>query len=180
MPSLLTTSMVLLLSIPCTAVLADEAPSGPPAEGERIRLKAPAVAGRAITGRLLRAGPSALVVTRDDGSVVDVPRSAIQELEVARGRTSRAKTGAVIGGAAGAGAIVAAYAADGGGCHSDARCVIYPIVLGAASISIGAVVGRAIGEMVGTDRWVKVDPARVKVALAPTGRGVAFAVSVGF
>jgi hypothetical protein len=176
MRKLLTTSLVLLLSMPGVFVMADEAPSGPPEEGDRIRLKAPGVADRAIIGRLLRADRSALAVTRDDGSVVDVLRSAIQELEVARGRRSQATKGAAIGAAAGAGALLAA--AVGGGCDSDdPRCVIYPVVLGAV---IGGLVGAGIGAMVKTDRWVKVDPGRVKVAVAPTGRGMAFAVSVVF
>jgi len=179
MRRLLTTGLVLLLLMPHAFVLADEGPGGPLAEGDRIRLKAPGVADQTIVGRLRRADQSALAVTRDDGSVVDVPRSAIQELEVARGRRSHAKKGAVIGAAAGVGFVLAVYAAESG-CGSDPRCDIYPAVLGAVLAATGALVGAGIGAMVRTDKWVKVDPGRVRVGVAPTGRGVVFRVSVVF
>jgi len=175
MRRLLTTSLVLLLSMPPAFMLADEAPSGPPAEGDRIRLKAPGVADRTIIGRLLRADQSALAVTRDDGSVVDVPRSAIQELEVVRGRRSHAKTGAAIGAAAMVG-VVLATPCDSSVSPCDAYSAVYAVFFGL----LGAAVGAGIGKMIKTDRWVKVDPGRVEVAVAPMRRGVAFGVSVRF
>ena len=179
MRRLLTTSLLLLLSMPRAFVLADEGPGGPLAEGDRIRLKAPGVADRTIIGRLRRADQSALAVTRDDGSVVDVPRAAIQELEIARGRRSHAKKGAIIGAAAGAGFVLAAFAAEKG-CDSDPRCGIYSSVFATVFGATGALVGAGIGAMVKTDRWVKVDPGRVRVGVAPTGRGVVVSVSVAF
>ena len=184
MRRLLTTTLALLLSMPPAFVMADDASTTPPVEGDRIRLNAPGVGDLPIIGRLLAADQSALAVTRDDGSVVNVPRSAIQELEIARGRRSHAKKGAIIGAAAGAGLLLASYAVSDDDCDSDARCGIYPVVLGAAFAAIGGLVGAGIGKMFKTDRWVKVDLGRVKVSVAPSvapsGRGVALRVSVAF
>lgn len=179
MRGFLATSLVLLLSLPCLPVLADETASAPLAEGDRVRVRAPGVADRAILGRLLRADLGALVVTRDDGSVVEVPRSSIQALEISRGQGSHAKRGAVVGAGAGAGVVLALTAAEGG-CDPDlGGCTAY-FVGGAVSAAVGALVGAGIGSMIKTDRWVKVDPGRVKVSVAPKGRGVAFSISLEF
>ena len=180
MRRLLPTTLVLLLSMPCLPVLADETPSAPLlAEGDRVRVRAPGVADRAIVGRLLRADQGALAVTRDDGSVVDVPRSAIQALEILRGRRSHPKKGAAIGAGAGAGMVLALTATEGG-CDPDlGGCAVY-VAAGVLYAAVGALVGAGIGSMVKTDRWVKVDPGRVKVSVAPMRRRVAFGVSLGF
>jgi hypothetical protein len=132
-----------------------------------------------IVGRLRRADQSALAVTRDDGSVVDVPRAAIRELEIARGRRSHAKKGAIIGAAAGAAFVLAVYAAEKD-CGSDPRCGTYASAGAVGFAAAGALVGAGIGAMVKTDRWVKVDPVMVRVGVPPTGRGVALSVSVVF
>ncbi len=179
MRRLLPTSLVLLLSMPCLPVLADEASSAPLAEGDRVRVRASGAADRAIVGRLLRADQGALAVTRDDGSVVDVPRSAIQALETLRGRRSQANKGAAIGAGAGAGVVLAQTAAEGG-CDPDRGGCAVNVAAGLVYAALGALVGAGIGSMVRTDRWVKVDPGRVKVSVAPTRRGVAFSVSLGF
>jgi hypothetical protein len=179
MRRLLTATLALLLSMPPAFVMADDASSTPPVEGDRIRLDASGVGDQPIIGRLLSADQSALAVTRDDGGVVNVPRSAIRELEVARGRRSHAKKGAIIGAAAGAGLILAAYAVSEDDCDSDA-CGVYAVAYSTAFAAFGGLVGAGIGKMFKTDRWVQVDPGRVKVSLAPRGRGVALRVSVAF
>jgi hypothetical protein len=71
--------------------------------------------------------------------------------------------------------LLAGYAVSDDDC--DARCGIYAVVFGAA---FAALVGAGIGKMFTTDRWVKVDPGRVTVSVAPRGRGVALRVSVAF
>jgi hypothetical protein len=179
MHRLLTTSLVLLLLTPAVFLFADEAPNGPPARGDRIRLHAPLVADRTIAGRLLLADEDALVLSRDDGGVVSIPRLAIQDLQVARGRRSYAKRGAVIGAVVGTSVLFASYAADGF-CDHDPACIIYaPVVSGAAGMFLG-VVGAGVGAVVRTDRWVSVDPGRLKVTVAPTRRGVVLGLSIAF
>ena len=106
MRRLLSTSLSLVLSIPCLSVLADETTGPPLAQGDRVRVRAPSVADGAIVGRLLRADQGALAVTRSDDSVVDVPRSAIRALEIFAGRRSHPLKGAAIGALAGAGVVL--------------------------------------------------------------------------
>ena len=154
MRRLLSTSLSLLLSMPCLSVLADETPGPPLAQGDRVRVRAPSVADRAIVGSLLRADQGALAVTRSDGSVVDVPRSAIQALEIFRGRGSHPGKGAAIGAVAGAGVVLEQTLAESG-CDPDlGGCPLY-FVVGAVGAAVGALVGAGIGAMVKTDRWVR-------------------------
>jgi len=178
---LLAMGVMLVLSWPA-AVLADGYGRAPLMEGERIRIATPS-AEQPIEGRVLRADGSAIAVTRHDGRVIEVPRAAIERLEVVRGRRSYRRRGAIIGGIVGAGFILGGYIFDSS-CPNwgDPRCVMYPAAISAASAALVGSVGAGIGSLIHQDRWVRLYPGRYpgRVRVVPTRRGVAFGVSVRF
>jgi len=129
---------------------------------------------------VLRAEDDALAVAADDGGLVLVPRSAIRGVELARGRRSHWKEGAIIGAIGGAAVLVAGYATSGGFCDYDVRCVMYPVVLGGVFAGAGGAAGAAIGNAIKTDRWVVAELGPAKVDVASAGRGLALGFSLTF
>jgi hypothetical protein len=79
--------------------------------------------------------------------------------------------GAGVGLAAGLGILIAGESSDG--CRHDDEGLC-PVVLGAVATVLttgGALVGAVAGGMTHTDRWERVNPRRLSVAVMPDPRG---------
>ncbi|MGH7730333.1 MAG: hypothetical protein ACRENJ_03695 [Candidatus Eiseniibacteriota bacterium] len=118
----------------------------------RIRLAQPGAAWR--TGRLVRLTRDSLVfVTPDGRDQRALAQAAVARFQMSRGWRSRARTGALIGGVAAAGATVALGFAVGTDFEVD------PGALAAASLFFGAggaLVGALVGRQFSAERWVDV------------------------
>lgn len=147
------------------------------AVGDQIRLVAPSVSPKLIEGILVAMGQETLTVApRGNGGAVQVGRSAIESLEVARGKKSRAAAGAVIG--AVAGVLLGALASN-----PPSSAEGFSISPGAVILcgAVGAATGGLIGSLRKTDRWVPVSGDGLKLSLAPAVHGgAAIAVRVSF
>ncbi len=187
-------SMVLILVVVASAVgAAGEEPPDPCASaafvGDRVRLR---MTGERhlLTGKVLEIDGAALVIARGrEGAVLRVPLASLDRLEVARGRRNRAALGAAIGFVPGA--LYAAAVVGALGCEEQVRCtkvgpmLVSGLVGGAATGTLGALIGLAIR----TDRWQAVplgEPAAGRkatlgIGLSPiAGRGLRVGLSVGF
>jgi len=136
----------------CASVLPSAAQQPQTASHPRVRLT---TASAVTIGTLTSADDSQVVVSRDDGSAVGVPRLSIVRLEQSDGRRSRKRSvllGLLIGGGGGAGI---GYAI-GRRCHSTAflGCFLEP----GASTLAGLLLGGGGGVLLGTftprgERW---------------------------
>lgn len=151
--------------------------------GDRVRLT-PAGGGKTIRGTIEEAAADAIVLR--PGDAVDSPLrfspTQMEKIEVAHGRRSRWREGALIGfvpGAAFFGYAGWVLACDEmGPCNGSGAALALGLMGGAATGAIGALVGLAIK----TDRWVLVEEGRPKVAFAlvPQKHGFRAGVSVRF
>ena len=127
----------------------------------------------------------------EHGSVVTdsrqhaVPVESISRLEVPAGRRSNwdkgAKTGALIGGAAGLLAGAAFAACDDWGCPDGPGQKIGAAVGGTmAGALMGGIVGALIGAMSTRDAWADVSADRVRIAIRPRMLGMGVVASVPF
>lgn len=146
--------------------------------GQRVRVSvraSPAASGGRIAGVLSAWSADSLSLEKD-GRKVDFARSAVEHLEVSRGKTRMTRKGMVIGMIAGALVFGGAEAASPSESECDpmAICPIDPspaanVVLGAIG---GAAVGAGLGSLVGynlkTDRWQHL-PLEVSVAVVNQG-----------
>lgn len=139
-------------------------------KGYRIRLRT----GRAPerrAGRILSTCGERMSVAFDGRSTAEsVSLGDVTELEIFRGTRGHVGTGALIG----TGAGVAGGLALGIGMASDAffdanasDVAGIAILFGAG----GALLGAGIGALVRTDRWRRLDPAKVRLGLSPGPRG---------
>ena len=107
--------------------------------------------------------------------IVTVPRAAIASLQVRQSHT-RAGKGALIGGgvglAAGLGLVIALESGDHcGGNEGPALCTAIGVAGTVATTAGGALSGAVAGGMTHTDRWERVDPRRLSVAVMPDPHG---------
>jgi hypothetical protein len=138
--------------------------------GDQVRLKAPSVSAKRIQGILVAMDPDTVtVVGRNKGGTVQVARSAIASLEVAKGKKSRAAGGAAVGGAIG---VLAGVLAS----NPPSSAESFSISPGAVLVcgAVGAAVGALAGSLRETDRWVTVSAGNLKVTVAPVEHGGAF------
>jgi hypothetical protein len=106
--------------------------------------------------------------------IITVPRSAIASLNV-RYRVSHAGTGALIGAGVGlaTGLALVAHSEAVDYCGGDGRglCTAYDIVGTVVTTAAGALIGAVAGGMTHTERWERVDPRRLSVAVMPDPHG---------
>jgi hypothetical protein len=177
-----------LLHVPRVAIVRWEtlaAPgSGPLPTGQRIRFFSKEL-GTLLTGRLRAIDDETLLVKVDDrAQPIRLQRSSIEQIEVSRGKRSRAGKGALIGavslGIPGVafGLFAAGFANFGceGGCPAPNYLggVVGGFVFGAA---IGGAIGGALGSASRSERWERVP---VSVAIAPQRRGARAALTLRF
>lgn len=147
-------------------------------EGDRVRIYAPTVSKRAVTGMIDSISPSAIAVMTKKSTVV-IPNTSISRLSVSRGKKRNIGKGIGIGAVSGGlilGITTLATNPPPDQCGSDSElfCGTFEISDGEA-FTIGAVLGvlagGAIGAIVGaatqTDRWEKI-PVKVSIEMAPS------------
>ena len=140
------------------------------------------LAGQLLTGRLLAIDDETLLVkVTGRAAPLRLRRSAVEKLDVSRGKRSRAGEGALIGGVAlGIPVAVlgglAAGAVPGGSCQPDClpSGLVGGLVLG---VAIGAPIGALIGSASRSERWERVP---FSVAVTPQRRGARAALTLRF
>ena len=157
--------------------------------GARVRLTAPSVSDKRLVGIIRSLDDVTLTfLPRGATETMQVPRSAITELEVGRG--NRRRKGALIGAVAGLASGVALGLATGpdcsepdfpelfvalfGGCRGTTRATVISI----ATVPAGALLGLALAP---GEKWETVSPGRLGIAVMPVrDGGLRAAVSVRF
>ena len=138
--------------------------------GARVRVRAPAVVAGRLEATVIARSPDSVTLTTPRGAPITVPLAAVTSADVSRGRSRR--DGAVKGltWGTGVGLAMGVLGAVGYDASSDA-CGVEPcdneLTSGefvAASVMTGALLGTAIGAIVGTEHWERLTlPARVVV-----------------
>ena len=145
------------------------------AAGERVRLTLQS-SHRPVIGVLLGQDRDSLRVQADSNSApVAVARTDVTSVEASLGRHGHAGSGALAGLVFGG--IVGAAA--GSSCQDDFLC---PGAGGGALLlgGTGLVFGALVGVLVRSERWERVYPEEVGVAVMTTRYGVGVGVSVAF
>jgi uncharacterized protein YndB with AHSA1/START domain len=171
---------VLAAGTPAFAEARAAAPVGP-----RVRARFVTADGSrtSVTGRVLAADLDSMTILPAQGEAVVVPVGRIDRFDRSGGRRSRGGgllRGAGLGFALGAvsGTLVEATATreERGTATRGENVFFGAVALGASSALLGAVVGVfAPGE-----HWVRTEPGKVRVTLAPTRGGAAASVRVSF
>ncbi len=181
----LTPLIITLLPAMPVSLLAQQAP--PVAPGDRVRVTAPEIQSQRFVGTVIETGADTCLL-KVEGRPAPLPLAlaAVTQLEVSRGQANKGKTGAIIGGAVGAGigvaVIISSYEEDCGSqflsdlCEtSNVLAVASPLVLGVA----GALLGNVIGRSIKSERWEEVPLDRLRVGRSPVSAdGVAIFASL--
>ena len=164
----------------------DAAPLGWPIAGEKVRVTTRAGRSRE-SGVVVRTDADSLTVSLGRGQPpVRIPLASVERLEVARGRRTTAREGALVGGLAGgvlgglvAGGITKTLCEIGSDCRVETAqaSLVGAGLFGAAGAAAGALIGLAMK----TDRWERlpVDRVRVGIRPAPSGAGVQVSLAWG-
>lgn len=146
------TSVLILLALALggltTPAMADESPK----VGDRVRITAPKASSDAFEGTLTRINDKSLTILSSADKVSrEIPLSIIESVEIARGKTSRMRGGAIAGAAIGGGLGLMA---------SNPPSSATKFGIDAGSMLVGVAAGGAIGALVGgmltTDQWIPV------------------------
>jgi hypothetical protein len=146
------------------------------AAGTLVRVTAPGVSKRRLTGTLVEANEREIVIAPPESEPRTIPRRAVTRLEWSPGHRRHPIAGAMIGGLLGGAFLGSASLAlcDAASCSVSAAAV-------GVGFALGALPGAGVGALIKTRRWDEVTPARVQVSIAPVrGRGVAAQVSLRF
>ncbi len=193
--------MLAIVVLPVlVAVAAAEVVAAPMAEG----VTAPLAAGERVrfvrrdhvattTATVVETGPGWIVARPKGGDPVRLPLDDLARLEVARGRRSVAKEGALIGFLSGAAAggwygftvlcidaapsDRAAFSPSGDYCNTNAALgLVSAAVVGAGT----AIVGAITGALIKTDRWQRVPtrPVAAGLSIVPLRGGAAVSLGV--
>src|SRR5688572_25391774 len=163
---------------------AEPGPSGWPDPGERVRLTTHKSEDRE-KGVVVATDAESLTVSLGSGKPpVRFAIASLERLEVARGRRSAAKEGAITGGILGGAfgvfaiSVVSAVLCDNAsGCDASAGAYLAGTgIFGAGGAGLGALVGLAIKK----DRWERVPMSRVRVGLQPVRGGAGVGVSIAW
>ena len=171
----------LALTLPLTSIDAQETPAVGTGSRVRVTYDEYGLHTRRFVGTLESIDSATIVLRRDNGDSIHVPRLPNTRLELSAGPGSCSgdrRSGCValgfLGGAA-AGVLAGLAGGGAGGC-SDCGNVLFFLL----TVPAGAVVGTIIGAVVGGEHWEAVLPP-VRVGLQPNGPGrVALGVSVQF
>lgn len=184
--------LVTVLASAWTAGL--QAQDGIPA-GARVRLaiKAPRVSPLApdthtvaLKGRALAVYGGALLLQHESTlDTVSVSLDSVHTLEAVAGRRHPVPEGTVLGALVGLG-IGAAVGATVNKCpNGEFMCFnARPVRSRGLGAVIGALIGAGVGaltaQFVEVDRWQRIEPRRVRVALVPAGRGGTLGATIAF
>jgi hypothetical protein len=141
-----------------------------------VRVTAPTVSKRPLTGTLLEANEREIVLALPGSERRAIPRVAVKRLEWSRGHSRHPVFGAVVGGILGGAFLAAASLAvcDAASCSPSMEAFV-------VGVGLGALPGAGVGALVKTRRWDDVGPARVRVSLTPVrGRGVGVKLAMSF
>lgn len=169
---LISTAAVVLGAVAASAEAADEHAV---TTGDRVRVMAPSASPKRIEGTLVSVDRDSLTVF-DDGRRVVVTRSQIAKLEVARGKKSRAGTGALVGAGwgVGLGVLLSNPPSSGQRLEVNGSAVT-------AGVVAGATLGALVGVVLRTDRWTTAPADKLTLSIGPVpGRGVALAMRFSF
>jgi hypothetical protein len=170
------THLLTLAYLACLAgpAHAEEAQSVP--AGTLVRVTAPAVSKKSLTGTIVSASEQEIVLALPDSEPRTIPRSAVTRLEWSRGYHRHPIPGAVVGGLLG-GAFFG-YATLG--LCDAASCSVSMAAVG-VGFALGALPGAGVGALIKTREWAEAQPSRIKVRVAPVrGRGVAAQLTLRF
>ena len=151
--------------------------------GDRIRLKTDSNPSAWLTGILVTEGADSMRVELAGHAPVAVARGAVRQLEVSRSQRRAVGPGAIQGAAWGSliGAVVAARGmAKPCALHTAAAAVCGEkrILVGSGlGLTLGALVGAAIGSLIKTERWEATSLPLPQVVVTPRGTGLALAVA---
>jgi len=157
--------MLLALAAPIEVVA-----QGPPpvSVGQRVRVSTES--GTTHVGVISIAASGVIGILDEAGIQSSFPLSTVTRLEVSRGQSGNAATGALIGFAAGSLGVLAL-------CDCDDYTGGFAVILG----GVGGLVGMIIGGNSKTDQWRRVPLYRRRVSLAPTRDGrLALGFSLAF
>jgi hypothetical protein len=143
----------VLASLWATMLLTPLAAQEEAGVGSRIRILLPPPASDLLVGTLVESRPDSLRVETASGDVLAVSRTAINRLQVSRGRHSKAGLGALIGLATGlGGGLVAGTIA-----HRETQFINITtggvVLITALGGAVGAGLGALIGSAFKADRW---------------------------
>ena len=164
--------------------VADTPPSAVVAIGEKVRVTTRT--GRDDrTGVVMAADAQSLTVSLGSGKPpVRIPLASVRKLEVARGRRTAVKEGAISGGLVGLVlGVLAVHTVSHALCENATDCDASPqgYGIGAGAFAAGgAGLGALVGLAIKTDRWETVPVDRVGVAIGPVPAGAGVQVSVGW
>ena len=167
-----------------TTRVVSPSPAGWPVTGEKVRVTTLKSESRE-RGVVVQTDAEFLTVSIGSGMApVRIALASIERLEVARGRRTAAKEGALWGGvvAAALGALAVAgigeaLCENATSCGASAEGYLVGIgIFGAAGAGLGALAGLAIK----TDRWERVPLDRLRVGIRPVADGAGVQVSLGW
>lgn len=143
--------------------------------GQRVRLTLDPGRSRLVGTLLAHDADSIRVQLQPDSTALVLARARVTSVDVSRGRHGHAGTGALVGLVVG-GVLGAAAGAD---CEGDFLCP--GPGAGAALVGgTGLVIGALIGVLDRTERWERVYPADIGIALPTAQHGLGVGVSVAF
>lgn len=144
--------------------------------GTLVRVTAPSVFKGRLTGTLVSANESAIVLALPDSEPRTIPRSAVTRLEWSRGYHRHPIPGALVGSILG-GAFFG-YVSLGLCEGTDCSVNLAAVCVGSA---LGALPGAGIGALIRTRDWSEAAPGRIQLSIAPVrGRGVAAQLALRF
>jgi hypothetical protein len=165
---------MILGGLAATVTAAD---AGLVAMGDRVRITAPSVSPLRIDGAVGRVDTDLLVVVSErDGRRIEVARSRIVRLEVARGTKPCFARCALLG--VGSGLALGVLLSN-----PPSSATKFSIDGGAlvSSVAVGAALGVLGGLVWQTERWTTVPGNELALAIGPIpGRGLAVAMKVSF
>lgn len=140
--------LLAMLSAPASAQLTEMRP------GARVRLGAPGLLAGRLTGTVLERSTDSLIFATPNGTPTRLPLSALDRVEVSRGRsrTRGALKGATWGAGIGLGLGLISVAAANECSSLDSSCPTDSEFV--TSTTVGStVIGAIIGAIVGSERW---------------------------
>ena len=141
----------------------------------KVRVQAPSIQKRRISGRLIKMTQDTLVIQRGH-TFFQVPVSSISNFEVSIGRYRNTNRGIAIGVGLGFAIIAPSVLRE----DPEWRGLAFLVYGGTISLPI-CIVSTLIGAMIKSDKWVEVPPDRLNLSLAPTStKGLRAALTFNF